>query len=648
MSDFNPFAQPTGGGAAHYYPEEEPTVEEILEQGLHLAGASPAHIVLRGRPDHASIRCDWRGIARTPTQREEGLRFWWGLDENEPLPPPAVMETMSVGFLSALGSPYPATLLSNFLALSRGGVSTEYEFLACYADYEVQEYMLGDGPSTVTVAYDRLGETRSYDLYKASHAAGEFGGEALKSEQDYDRFRLEQALAVETLLSSLLGGRESVVFLAPLAAHNTIAVQSWQAIAQWDLQLAEGDQVDAVRYGTSRGDPEYRQILEGLRDRIVAAASTDSFAGLRIGHTDGLRDYYESIGAYDVIGPYNIPVDERSPFVPASPPPTRSEPAALLLSRAASYAEEKYEPPRFSAISSGGDHTCGLQGDDGVICWGRIRSLAEGESFAVVSSGGQHTCGLRFDGSIGCWGHNNDGQAFPPPGQFMAVSSGSEHTCALRVDGAAQCWGRNRSGQADAPEGETFTSIASGTWHTCALRQDGTPVCWGFDGDGRFPHESHIRLTSITVGRSHTCGLLGSGEAVCWGQNLYGQSVPPRGSVSFQSPQGGPIRVGSAPVVPSYAGAATTSASPRRRRPSVSWHWTAAGATPVESVGMGASPAGGATREASRPRPELTCSRVLRPTPGTTALSARTARPCAGATTMSFSPHRLQGKFSQP
>ena len=37
VSDFNPFAQQTGGGAA-YYPEEEPTVEEILEEGLYQAG----------------------------------------------------------------------------------------------------------------------------------------------------------------------------------------------------------------------------------------------------------------------------------------------------------------------------------------------------------------------------------------------------------------------------------------------------------------------------------------------------------------------------------------------------------------------------------------------------------------------------------
>ena len=155
----------------------------------------------------------------------------------------------------------------------------------------------------MSVAYDHLGETRSYGLYAKSHAAGEFGAESLKNEEEYGRLRLERALGVETLLSSLIGGRESVVFLAPMAAHNTIAVQSWQAIAQWDLQLTAEGQIDAVRYGTNRNDAEYRQTLDSLRDRIVVAASTDSFAGKRIDHTDGLQAYYGDIGAYDVIGP---------------------------------------------------------------------------------------------------------------------------------------------------------------------------------------------------------------------------------------------------------------------------------------------------------------------------------------------------------
>ena len=60
------------------------------------------------------------------------------------------------------------------------GWSDEYQFLTCYADYRVQEYLLGSGPDVVTVAYDHLGTSGSYDLYTevifcpACTAAGSF------------------------------------------------------------------------------------------------------------------------------------------------------------------------------------------------------------------------------------------------------------------------------------------------------------------------------------------------------------------------------------------------------------------------------------------------------------------------------------------
>ena len=53
------------------------------------------------------------------------------------------------------------------------------------------------------------------------------------------------------MLLALLGGREAVVFLAPLGAHNAIAVEAWQVVDQWDLQTVDGT-VNAVRYGPTR------------------------------------------------------------------------------------------------------------------------------------------------------------------------------------------------------------------------------------------------------------------------------------------------------------------------------------------------------------------------------------------------------------
>ena len=41
------------------------TVEELLEKGLYLAEASPAHLAIRGTASGDTVRCAWRGIART-------------------------------------------------------------------------------------------------------------------------------------------------------------------------------------------------------------------------------------------------------------------------------------------------------------------------------------------------------------------------------------------------------------------------------------------------------------------------------------------------------------------------------------------------------------------------------------------------------
>ena len=62
------------------------TVEEVLEKGLLLAGASPAHLAIRGVASSDSIRCDWRGIARTAEQREDAIRYWLGLDADDEIP----------------------------------------------------------------------------------------------------------------------------------------------------------------------------------------------------------------------------------------------------------------------------------------------------------------------------------------------------------------------------------------------------------------------------------------------------------------------------------------------------------------------------------------------------------------------------------
>ena len=95
----------------------------------------------------------------------------------------------------------------------------DYMFLTCYADYAISEYLLGPsitGTPMLTVAYDRRGEARSYELYRVANAWGEFGDESLMSEGEYEAYLNQIAQDVDLLLSIFSEDRESVVFLAPM------------------------------------------------------------------------------------------------------------------------------------------------------------------------------------------------------------------------------------------------------------------------------------------------------------------------------------------------------------------------------------------------------------------------------------------------
>ena len=197
-------------------------------------------------------------------------------------------------------------------------MTKEYLFLTCYVDVTVNEYVLGTGPSTLTVAYDHIAGARSFDLYRKAHLAGEFGEVALRSESEHLSELEEAVWESETALRRIVSGRESVLFLAPMGAYHAIAIEAWRVVDQWDLQTVDGT-VNAVRYGTYPGDPEHTQTLANLKSRITTAAASDAFATSRIANVSGLEAYYRQIGAYGDITPDD---GETTTFTPAQPPPS--------------------------------------------------------------------------------------------------------------------------------------------------------------------------------------------------------------------------------------------------------------------------------------------------------------------------------------
>ena len=228
--------------------------------------------------------------------------------------------------LDLISVAYPEAAKANLRTLARGGVATDYQFLSCYANYTVHEYLLGTGTTLLTAAYDHMADVRSYALYSRGHAAGEFGDEPLMTEGEYQSALQEAVRAVESLLSGLLEGRESVVFLAPMGAHGAIAIEAWQVVAQFDLQTDDDDTVNAVRYGTPANDPEYSQTLANLKSRITTATTATSTSATptsttmptRVANASGLAQYYRDIGAYGDITPDD---GDTATFTPAQPPP---------------------------------------------------------------------------------------------------------------------------------------------------------------------------------------------------------------------------------------------------------------------------------------------------------------------------------------
>ena len=100
VSGFGLSSEGSGQALAYGFGGES-TVEEVLEHGLMLAGASPAHISFRGSGAENSIQCQWRGIARTAGQREDAIRFWLALDGGDSIPNRLQLEAL---FSVALGS----------------------------------------------------------------------------------------------------------------------------------------------------------------------------------------------------------------------------------------------------------------------------------------------------------------------------------------------------------------------------------------------------------------------------------------------------------------------------------------------------------------------------------------------------------------
>lgn len=253
---------------------------------------------------------------------------------------------------------------------------------------------------------------------------------------------------------------------------------------------------------------------------------------------------------------------------------------------------------RFSAITSGRNHSCALTADGRAYCWGangagelgdgtqtdsdRPVPAAGGHRFRQIAAGGSSTCAVDEGGGTYCWGRVVGAlpgstsvrdavtpQRVPVETRFTSVSMGGEsdtQACGISDRGAAYCWGSNSIGQlgTGGSPGQVmtpqpvigdllFSTISVGRSHICGITRTGALHCWGFNTNGQVGVERQIpartlpptrvlpelAFRSVSAGSEYTCAVSVGGELYCWGYGLAPLGFP-RGSSPSSAP---PTRV---------------------------------------------------------------------------------------------------------
>ena len=221
----------------------------------------------------------------------------------------------------------------------------DWLLIYCFADVRVNAYLLGTGPSTLTVIVKKT-------LYARRGSDDDYGLEQLESLRSaYERAlseggRFEYADPLQGVLPpdgglgplrlgytdvpmvtgppGGIGGREFVLFVGPL---YDLSVEAWEVLYTWDVERREDDTVVALhpyRRSFNREQQSYAEVeLPALTQEVTAAHQARVVAyGGRIGGRSGLpmlvtdanqlRQFFSDpkVGAYAPSAP-----------TPSQPPP---------------------------------------------------------------------------------------------------------------------------------------------------------------------------------------------------------------------------------------------------------------------------------------------------------------------------------------
>jgi alpha-tubulin suppressor-like RCC1 family protein len=189
--------------------------------------------------------------------------------------------------------------------------------------------------------------------------------------------------------------------------------------------------------------------------------------------------------------------------------------------------------------------------------------------FTHLSAGARHVCGVKGDGTVWCWGANDKGQlgtGGPAGGSATPVKldltgakaaapvAGSQFTGLLVGTSGGRSFGDNLFGQlltANTQSSTTPVSMAGlgtvapaqwvsgpGASHACLRTAEDSLRCWGANVFGQLGVAGTLDQSSlapvvgigslqkqdaIAVGGAHTCAIDETGGLHCWGANSRGQ-----------------------------------------------------------------------------------------------------------------------------
>ena len=204
--------------------------------------------------------------------------------------------------------------------------------------------------------------------------------------------------------------------------------------------------------------------------------------------------------------------------------------------------------PLSDRLSLGHSHSCVIDVDDELHCWGandhgQTTVPDTDASYVAVSAGGWHTCAIDDEDKLRCWGVNDYGQNnVPDPSvSYRAVSAGESFTCAIRSDDdTLDCWGDDANGQVTVPDADaSYASVAAGLYHACAIRSGtGQLECWGggdgYDAGQLADPDATASYSQVTAGFYHTCAIRTSDSGLeCWGDNFYDQIDVPDADAAY-------------------------------------------------------------------------------------------------------------------